>query len=151
MKPGIPWSIKGIESETREVAKAAAQRSGVTLGQWLNGMIQEQAEALETFQKSERNLSKKPENRIKKRKKTASGKVSEFDDRLAALADQLKSLSEQGQSTAVNRFIGHNNDSAVEEALDEMIERIERGETQIYESLQSVSSRLDTIDTKLSG
>ena len=151
MKPGIPWSIKGIESETREVAKAAAQRSGVTLGQWLNSMIQEQAEAKEAFQKSERKLSKKPANRSKKRKKPASKKVSEFDNRLAALADQLKSLSEQGQSTAVNRFIGHNNEFAVEQALDAMIERIERGETQTHESFQSVNTRLDTIDTKLSG
>ncbi|MEO9168573.1 MAG: hypothetical protein ABI230_09235, partial [Aestuariivirga sp.] len=45
MKPGIPWSIKGIEPELREVAKTAARRSGMTLGEWLNSAINEQADA----------------------------------------------------------------------------------------------------------
>ena len=44
MKPGVPWSIKGIEPELREAAKTAARRSGMTLGEWLNSAINEQAE-----------------------------------------------------------------------------------------------------------
>ena len=39
MKPGIPWSLKGIEPEVREAAKEAARRSGMTLGDWLNSVI----------------------------------------------------------------------------------------------------------------
>ena len=34
MKPGIPWSVKGIEPEAREAAKLAARRAGLTLGEW---------------------------------------------------------------------------------------------------------------------
>jgi localization factor PodJL len=45
MKPGIPWSVKGVEPELREIAKTAARRSGMTLGEWLNSAINEQAEA----------------------------------------------------------------------------------------------------------
>lgn len=41
MKPTIPWSVKGVEPEAREAAKAAARRAGMTLGQWLNHVIQE--------------------------------------------------------------------------------------------------------------
>ena len=44
MKPGIPWSVKGIEPDAREAAKNAARRSGMTLGEWLNAAIVEQAE-----------------------------------------------------------------------------------------------------------
>ena len=44
MKPGIPWSVKGVEPELREVAKTAARRSGMTLGEWLNSAINEQAD-----------------------------------------------------------------------------------------------------------
>ncbi len=44
MKPGIPWSIKGVEPELREVAKSAARRSGMTLGEWLNSAINVQAD-----------------------------------------------------------------------------------------------------------
>ncbi len=42
MKPGVPWSVKGIESEAREAAKDAARRAGLTLGQWLNQKILDQ-------------------------------------------------------------------------------------------------------------
>lgn len=38
-----PWSVKGIDSETREAAKTAARRAGVTLGTWLNQAIQDAA------------------------------------------------------------------------------------------------------------
>ena len=44
MKPGIPWSVKGIDPETREAAKDAARRSGMTLGEWLNTKILETAD-----------------------------------------------------------------------------------------------------------
>lgn len=39
MKPGAPWSIKGIEPEAREAAKEKAREAGMTLGQWLNQTI----------------------------------------------------------------------------------------------------------------
>lgn len=40
-----PWSIKGIDAEARRVAKAAAQREGVTLGVWLTQQIHERGAA----------------------------------------------------------------------------------------------------------
>ncbi|VAW13444.1 TPR repeat, SEL1 subfamily [hydrothermal vent metagenome] len=42
MKPGVPWSVKGIEPQARETAKDAAHKAGLTLGQWLNQTILEQ-------------------------------------------------------------------------------------------------------------
>ena len=42
MKPGIPWSVKGIEPEVREAAKHAARRAGMTLGEWLNSVFLDQ-------------------------------------------------------------------------------------------------------------
>ena len=44
MKPGVPWSVKGIEPDVREAAKIAARRSGMTLGEWLNSKILETAD-----------------------------------------------------------------------------------------------------------
>lgn len=41
MKPGAPWSVKGIKPEARETAKSAARRAGMTLGEWLNQTIRE--------------------------------------------------------------------------------------------------------------
>ena len=39
MSSGAPWSVKGIDPKTREVAKDLARRSGMTLGEWLNTVI----------------------------------------------------------------------------------------------------------------
>ena len=44
MKPGNPWSVKGIQPEAREAAKEAARRHGMTLGQWLNHVIMDSNE-----------------------------------------------------------------------------------------------------------
>src|ERR1700694_2120134 len=43
MKFGVPWSVKGIRPEARETAKEAARRSGMSLGDWLNSVILQQA------------------------------------------------------------------------------------------------------------
>lgn len=45
MKLGVPWSVKGIRPETRETAREAARRSGMSLGDWLNSVILQQAAA----------------------------------------------------------------------------------------------------------
>ncbi len=47
MKSGAPWSVKGIESTTRETAKMAARRAGMTLGEWLNQIIQDRGNQIE--------------------------------------------------------------------------------------------------------
>ena len=39
MSSETPWSVRGVEPETREAAKVAARRAGLTLGQWLNRTI----------------------------------------------------------------------------------------------------------------
>ncbi len=44
MRPGNPWSVKGIQPATRQAAKEAARRHGMTLGQWLNHVILDSSE-----------------------------------------------------------------------------------------------------------
>ncbi len=39
----VPWNIDGVDFDAREAAKAAARRAGVSLGEWLNGVIAERA------------------------------------------------------------------------------------------------------------
>jgi localization factor PodJL len=40
----LPWSVKGVDPRTRDAAKAAARRAGMTLGEWLDHKILEEAE-----------------------------------------------------------------------------------------------------------
>ncbi|HEY6834477.1 MAG TPA: hypothetical protein VI251_18545 [Pseudolabrys sp.] len=44
MKLSVPWNVKGIRPEARETAREAARRSGMSLGEWLNSVILQQAE-----------------------------------------------------------------------------------------------------------
>lgn len=41
MKSNVPWSVKGIDPEARVVAKEAARKAGMTLGEWMTTMINE--------------------------------------------------------------------------------------------------------------
>jgi localization factor PodJL len=41
MKSGGPWNLRGLRPETREAARDAAGRSGMSVGEWLNSVIQQ--------------------------------------------------------------------------------------------------------------
>jgi TPR repeat protein len=43
MAMSAPWSIKGVDFKAREAAKIMARRSGLTLGEWLNRAILDEA------------------------------------------------------------------------------------------------------------
>lgn len=45
MTQRVPWSVKGITREDRELAKAAAQKAGLSVGAWLTQQIRQAAEA----------------------------------------------------------------------------------------------------------
>lgn len=44
MKSNVPWSVKGIDPEARVVAKEAARKAGMTLGEWMTSMIHQVGE-----------------------------------------------------------------------------------------------------------
>ena len=41
MKSGGPWNLRGLRPEAREAARDAARRSGMSVGEWLNSVIQQ--------------------------------------------------------------------------------------------------------------
>ncbi len=40
MKSGGPWNLRGLRPEAREAVRTAARRSGVSVGEWLNDVIE---------------------------------------------------------------------------------------------------------------
>ena len=40
MKSGGPWNLRGLRTEVREAARAAARRRGQSVGEWLNSVIE---------------------------------------------------------------------------------------------------------------
>ncbi len=50
MATSLPWSVKGVDPRTRDAAKAAARRAGMTLGEWLDNKIRKEAAETESEQ-----------------------------------------------------------------------------------------------------
>lgn len=46
MNKAVAWSIKGVDFDAREAAREAADRAGMSLGEWLNEVISERAAEL---------------------------------------------------------------------------------------------------------
>lgn len=43
MNRAVPWSVKGVDFDAREAAREAARRAGMSVGEWLNSVIADQA------------------------------------------------------------------------------------------------------------
>lgn len=125
MKPGIPWSVKGIDSEAREAAKHAARRSGMTLGEWLNGVILD---------------SSVEEGAEEEQRGQVRGDLS---TQLGGLARQLARLSE----TQASRQAAFDTDQGSAGAL---LTRIEGGERQTAEALLNLNEQLGALGRQIS-
>ncbi|WP_293797439.1 hypothetical protein [uncultured Bosea sp.] len=44
MANSLPWSVKGVDPRTRDAAKSAARRAGMTLGEWLDHKIRDESD-----------------------------------------------------------------------------------------------------------
>jgi localization factor PodJL len=131
MKPGIPWSVKGVEPELREIAKTAARRSGMTLGEWLNSAINEQAEA-----PASENASA-PDKVIAGRISTHP--IERAATRLEDIAEQLSRLAMRETETAP-RYVSPPQEENGNFAR--ILSRVESNERQTVEAFTAVNERL---------
>lgn len=134
MKPGIPWSVKGIEPETREAAKDAARRSGMTLGEWLNSKILDSADEHESAPAA--------------RHQRATPARAETSIRLEDIAEQLARIARREQNTAPASY-GSENRYEDEENLTKILNRIESNERQTVEAFTAVNERLAVLSRQV--
>jgi localization factor PodJL len=131
MKPGIPWSVKGVEPELREIAKTAARRSGMTLGEWLNSAINEQADG-----PASENASA-PDKVIASRISTHP--IERAATRLEDIAEQLSRLAMRETETAP-RYVSPPQEENGNFAR--ILSRVESNERQTVEAFTAVNERL---------
>jgi localization factor PodJL len=166
VKPGVPWSVKGIDPEVRAAAKSAARRAGVTLGEWLNGVILDQNgnridSALgQTTYPEESFLSSIPQDPGATRSESAPAEdpprrpaPSRRDDsssRLQDIARQLADLAQKERQSAV-RPVEPERGRAVreEEEFARVLERIDDNERQTVEALTAVNERLTMLGRQI--
>jgi localization factor PodJL len=134
MKPGIPWSVKGIEPETREAAKDAARRSGMTLGEWLNSKILDSTDEQESAPpvRHQRTYPARAETSI----------------RLEDIAEQLSRIARREQNTAPASYVSENR-LEDEENFARILNRVESNERQTVEAFTAVNERLAVLSRQV--
>ena len=134
MKPGIPWSVKGIEPEVREAAKYAARRSGLSLGEWLNGIILEQAE---TDDEDGEDHYEPP------RRQATRG------ERLGRVSDRLGRMDQQSQHTAAARFMSRER-GPDPRLVSDVLERLAASERRTETAFDTITERLEELAAQIS-
>lgn len=159
MKPGIPWSVKGIEPEAREAAKLAARKAGLTLGEWLNSVIFDQSGHNVASQADshawENDVPSPPTppepTRPDLGQRPPPPRVERRDDsalRLQDIAQQLADLAQRERHSASPP--GHErNRSAEREEFERIVERIDENERQTVEALSAVNERLTMLGRQI--
>jgi localization factor PodJL len=153
MKPGIPWSVKGIGPEVREAAKDAARRSGMTLGEWLNSVILDQAEESDSVSQPTNEPEHHPAppsaSRDEGARPVPATRADDTAMRLEDIAQQLARLARGEHETAPppRPAAARNADS---EALARILSRIDNNERQSVEAFSAVNDRLSVIGRQIS-
>jgi localization factor PodJL len=141
MKPGVPWSVKGIEPDAREAAKTAARRSGMTLGEWLNSKILDTADAIPDT---------RPEIDYKRPRATSGHALERTASRLEDIAEQLSRLSRRDSETAQRVSPPIEQRGGLEgEALHKILGRVESNERQTVEAFTAVNDRLSVMGRQM--
>ncbi len=90
MKPGAPWQVSGVGREARQTAREAARRAGMSIGEWLDSIILELAEAddVESGRPGEREYSPYDQDFAGRadEARPSRGRHAEYDHRLALRA-----------------------------------------------------------------
>ncbi|MEM6650431.1 MAG: hypothetical protein AAF603_09300, partial [Pseudomonadota bacterium] len=121
MKSNVPWSVKGIDPEARVVAKEAARKAGMTLGEWMTHMIHELGAE-----------DQNPATDSDALDQTPLTKTAISSDQLRAVVDSLNRLNERLKAAEEN--LKRNEEKSIEAAgglnqgLETIFERLKRVE-----------------------
>ncbi len=131
--------MKGIEPQTRTMAKHAARKSGMTLGEWLNSVISEQSDTM-------------VEDRETVGPMTTSASSQSIDSferattRLEDIAQQLARIARQETDAASTYSYGHAAPARGDtDSLNRIINRVEANERQTVEAFSAVNERLSVL------
>lgn len=147
MKPGIPWSVKGIEPDAREAAKQAARRSGMTLGEWLNSTILDTADGA-PVSPQETNVTVQNRSRSQFAPPQASHALERTASRLEDIAEHLSRLSRRESDTA-SAFDAPQGARADSEVLNKVLSRVDSNERQTVEAFTAVNERLSILGRQM--
>src|SRR6476661_552726 len=144
MSAGVPWSVKGIDRKARETAKDLARRSGMTLGEWLNHVIEYQGEGKVTPLPQTATLNEAIERltaRVEAAETRSTLAVTGIDQSVRGLAARID-VAEKAPS------IG-GADSQVADALKSLEASLSRIASQVHENEASQKATLAEVRDEL--
>jgi len=159
MANSLPWSVKGVDPRTRDAAKAAARRAGMTLGEWLDHKLREEPEPeqLDIAALSDRlarlsqsQMETAPQQPLSRDGNAHLPSRSEIDAVLAQAASIEKLTRESSTRTAgalesIARWI-EKAESRMSTGERASAERQERATSVIAEAIKTMGERLSEIE-----
>jgi localization factor PodJL len=121
MATSLPWSVKGVDPRTRDAAKTAARRAGMTLGEWLDSKIREEAGEPDPV----------------------ANEAEEHD--IVALSERLARLSQGGMQTAAAPQAATARSDFARDRMDAFITQAAMAERLTRDSNARTASALDSI------
>lgn len=168
MKPGIPWSVKGIDGKAREIAKDAAMSQGQTLGQWLNQKILESAseDAEQKPRATRKKASSSTRNSRAKASASSRGKSAgksadqtppdekSIERKLDILVARLGEMQEREAAAeppqhALSAAAPAAGEQTSPRAMELLLDRIEQGEKRAEDGVRTLGKRVDKIGDRL--
>lgn len=101
-KPVLPWSLKGVSPEAREIAKKAAAQQGITIGEWVSRAIRDvspgshsdgQPEDVSAL--AEESLSRAAGMTAEEIREAIRARIYESEERVAHMVAPLQDIVEQ--------------------------------------------------------
>ena len=93
----FPWSIKGVSVEARDFVRTAAAERGITIGEWLTTVIQNETKASESTgdsQQKTNDVFKTPQMVTEVPKRTEDSLLKKLDETEARVLEAVKPLRE---------------------------------------------------------
>ena len=124
MPSGAPWSVKGIDPRARAIAKTAARKEGLTLGEWLNRVILDDGEDAVRW-----------DDRLENFPGFGSG-GGEDEDALRAVVDRLAERLEAAERRSTLAISG------VDQSLNALTRRLDALEDEAEDEDEALTSAL---------
>ena len=93
----FPWSIKGVSVEARDFVRTAAAERGMTMGEWLTNVIQNETKAFESTgdsQQKTNDVFKTPQMVTEVPKRAEDSLLKKLDETEGRVLEAMKPLRE---------------------------------------------------------
>jgi localization factor PodJL len=162
MKSGVPWQVKGVRPQVRETAQEAARRSGMSVGEWLDTVIIDSAEAdgveppAEALDDERYRDNTEPRRRRyadydSRHRRPAEDDFAAVHDRLETLSLQLDQLARANAETARMPAREEETPRRIGDAISRLDRRLDQLISEGRSASSQIEQRMSAVDRAVAG